>query len=607
MFDEKALQNVPADELFAGAEKAWNEKQVEDALALYLAAVRADSRCHQAHRALAMIFDMVKKPDLSIHHMVRAVEAAPDNAEYHYQLGTFFYIGRRYEAARKELEHAVCLAPDHLKARNHLAVVLTTLGLAAEAEKHIRYCLERNPDEYKFRTNLASALVDQGKIDQALRQYRRALELCPSYSLAGSNFLFALNYDPSAHAQVLFQESRRWEKRLCSDFSAPSHLPGLSEPSFIRNVSIPRPLRIGYVSADFRTHSVAWFIAPVLEMHNRDEFETICYSNVAVPDNLTTRISRLCSKWQVIRGRSDKETREMIGGDRIDILVDLGGHTAENRLPLFLRRNAPVQVTWLGYPATTGLSTIDFRLTDSLADPAGQEHYHSETLYRLPHSFLCYQPPDDCPEVTKPPCLRNGYVTFGSFNNLPKVNSKVVEVWAEILRSVPGSRLFLKNKFFEDGLICKRYVELFRKQGVDANRLEFGAFTPDTRRHLALYERVDIALDTFPYNGTTCTCEAMWMGVAVICLKGDRHASRVGYSLLSRVGLGSLVADSVRQYIDIAGSLAKSPKKLCELRSSLRARMSQSVLCNAREFTHSLEKAYRDMWQTCDSQKKRCK
>ncbi|MFW5774878.1 MAG: tetratricopeptide repeat protein [Chitinivibrionales bacterium] len=580
-----------SEELFLQAEQAWQKKHVEQALNLYLAAVHADHSCHAAHRALAMIFDMVHKPRLAIRHMEYAVDAAPQNAEYHFQLGTFLFLRKSFDAARRHLEITLRLAPNHHKARNHLGVVLTNTGLPHEAQKHFTRCLTAQPDNYKYQTNLASALINQGKICEALSQYEKALKLQPSYPLAGSNYLFALNYHPSTDQASLLRESRAWEKRLRSA------LP-VGDFTSAKTSSASRPRRIGYVSADFRTHSVGWFIAPVLTHHDREKFEIICYANVAAPDPLTERMRENCTKWRTIFGKSDQEVCEMIRGDAVDILVDLGGHTAENRLAVFLHRNAPLQLSWLGYPATTGLSTIDFRITDMTADPDGQEAYHSESLFRLPEGFLCYEPPENSPLVKRPPCVTNGYITFGSFNNLPKINRDVVSAWSRLLHRVPHSRLLLKNRFFTDPAVCTWYLEQFSALGIDTSRLTFHGYTCETKEHLSLYNSIDIALDTFPYNGTTTTCEALWMGVPVVGLTGNRHAARVGYSILNSVALADLAAGSEQEYVDTARRLARSPETLIHLRETMRTRMRHSCLCDAQKFTRILENAYCQMWQS---------
>ena len=284
--------------------------------------------------------------------------------------------------------------------------------------------------------------------------------------------------------------------------------------------------------------------------------------------------------------------------DGIDILVDLSGHTKGNRMLVFARKPAPVQATYIGYPDTTGLGTMDYRLTDALADPEGQtEHLHTEQLLCLPHGFLCYQPPLGCPEVSSSPVLQTRQVTFGSFNSLAKVNPELIARWAEILKAVPESRLIIKSKPLVDADTCDYVNGLFQQSGIEAGRVELLGWLPDKTQHISLYNRVDIALDTFPYHGTTTTCEAMWMGVPVITQAGETHVSRVGVSLLSSVGLEELIAESAEDYIQKAIDLANNVERLQELRANLRLRMQAAPLTNAELIAHSLEDAYRAMWR----------
>jgi predicted O-linked N-acetylglucosamine transferase (SPINDLY family) len=285
--------------------------------------------------------------------------------------------------------------------------------------------------------------------------------------------------------------------------------------------------------------------------------------------------------------------------DGIDILVDLAGHTAENRLLVFARKPAPVQITWLGYPNTTGMPVMDYRLTDEIADPPGEAgHYHSETLIRLPDGFLCYSPPDDAPEVSGLPARQSVRITFGSFNNLPKINEAVIALWSRLLLQVPQSDLLLKSKQFADAHVRQRFLDLFTSHGIAAERITLQPRVPSTAGHLALYDRVDIGLDPFPYNGTTTTCEALWMGVPVITLRGDRHAGRVGASLLTRVGLKELIAESEAHYIEIGKKLARDLDGLEELRTDLRARMQASTLCDGQSFARMMENTFRLFWKT---------
>ena len=362
--------------------------------------------------------------------------------------------------------------------------------------------------------------------------------------------------------------------------------------------SSTRRLKIGYVSPDFRRHSVNYFIEPVLASHNHDNFEVFCYSDVLTPDNVTERLQGYSNQWRDIKGMRDEEVTKLIRQDRIDILLDLAGHSANNRLQVFARKPAPVQVSWIGYPNTTGLSNIDYRIVDSYTDPPGlTDPFCSEKLIRMPESFLCYLPDKGSPDVRDLPAMKTGYVTFGSFNYFPKMSKETVIVWSAILKEVPDSRLIIKTRTLADSGTRQYAMDMFIKNGIASERIDLLAMKTSFEEHLDTYNSIDIALDTFPYNGTTTTCEALWMGVPVVTFAGNVHASRVGNSLLTNTGLYELVANSFEEYISIALNLARNQNNLQTLRESLRDKMSHSPLADAKKFIVNLENCYRKVWE----------
>ena len=360
-----------------------------------------------------------------------------------------------------------------------------------------------------------------------------------------------------------------------------------------------RRLRVGYVSNNFREHSVAFFVEALLASHDRSKVEIFCYADIMLADEFSGRLRRHSAQWRVITGQSDAQVAELIRQDAIDILVDLAGHTARNRLLVFARKPAPVQVTYLGYCNTTGLSAMDYRFTDALADsPGTTEHLHTEQLVRLPDCAWCYRPPDASPAVETPPVLRSGHITFGCFNARPKITGEMLALWARLLLEMPASSLLLKNVGFGEPSARQHTRDLLAKAGIAPERVELVGRVPTLAGHLATYARVDIALDTFPYHGTTTTCEALWMGVPVITLAGRTHASRVGVSLLTTTGLPELVASSPDEYVKIAAALATDVPRLAALRTTLRTRMASSPLMDASRFARNVEAAYRQMWRT---------
>jgi predicted O-linked N-acetylglucosamine transferase (SPINDLY family) len=334
---------------------------------------------------------------------------------------------------------------------------------------------------------------------------------------------------------------------------------------------------------------------PLLAGHHRERVEVTCYSLTAVEDEVTRRVRSLPVRWRSLAALSDAQAAAEIRADGIDILVDLAGHTAGNRLAIFAYKPAPVQVTWLGYPDTTGLSTMDFRITDAVADPAGAEALHTETLWRLPGGFLCYEPSADAPAVGGLPALERGFVTFGSFNAPAKLSPSCVRLWAALLGAVPGSRLLLKAGAFADGEMRGRVVAAFAERGVGAEQILFRGYAESAAEHLAAYNEVDIALDTFPYNGTTTTCDALWMGAPVLTLCGRTHAARMGASLLTAVGMEGWVAETAADFVRIGQAWAADLAGLAAMRTGLRGRMA--AVTDREAFATRLEAAFAGMWK----------
>jgi len=353
-----------------------------------------------------------------------------------------------------------------------------------------------------------------------------------------------------------------------------------------------RRLRVGFVSPDFRQHSVAFFFEALVDGYDPERFEFSCYSNVLNEDAVTERLKAKTDHWRSIVGLSDDAAATLIRDDQVDILVDLAGHTGGNRLALFGLRPAPVQVTWLGYPNTTGLGAMDFRLTDAIADPEKADAIHTESLVRLENGFLCYRPDESAPDVSLPPITQNGYVTFGSFNNITKVTPDVVLGWANVMHGFADSRLYLKSKLLEETTVREKILAQFAESNINPERIEIAGRVPGYFDHLACYSNVDIALDTYPYNGTTTTCEALWMGVPVVVPGGKTHRSRVSQSILSRVGLSQAVAESPDDMTRVVTELTQSVSDLASLRAGLREAMRDSALCQPARFAQSVQNAF---------------
>lgn len=561
----------------------WSEAQQA-----YYNVLQLSPHYYRAWQGLGNVFFRMERFEESIECYRKADEISPEPI-VQVQIGTALKMLGRLEEAAAAFRSALKLKEECGEAYYGLAMVYEAGANLAVAREYVQKALHLIPDSSAAMQLLAGILLAAGTPDEAVAWYRRAID-AGGGGLACSNMLFAMNSSPHCTQEEIFANSCRWEKVAQLQAEA-CYFPPRS----------PGRLRIGYVSPDFRQHSVAFFLEPLLKSHNRSRFEIYCYSNVPAPDRTTGRLKELADHWQIVRHLSDQEAAELIRRDRIDILIDLAGHTADNRLGIFARRGAPVQVTWLGYPNTTGVSAIDFRITDGVADPIGIcDQLHSETLLRLPDGFLCYRPPDEAPHCSLPPYTANGYVTFGSFNNTSKITDDVIDAWCRILRALPESRLLLKSKALCDPEAAQRFTDRFCKHGIAPERIKCVPATTTIANHLLLYSRIDIALDPFPYNGTTTTLEALYMGVPVVTVRGDRHAGRVGASILTLLGRPELVAESVSQYIELTVSLAHDLPRLSAYREVLREQLVLSVLTDAIRFTDNFEEACRAAWRsTC--------
>lgn len=531
-------------------------------------------------------------------------------------------LGRsKSEAAKQFAERALELQADSLGAQNNLALALNALDQSEEAEQILLGALQRHPDSadtlvnlsriYKRRdryqdaiaclrkavsinpelpealSNLASVLKFEGKLDEALVYFRKALRLAPNVTVH-SNLLFTLNYHPDYSATDVFQEHLAWGQRYANGLSRAA--------AFVTPESIgSRRLRIGYVSPDFKQHAVATFLKPILAHHDKSNFEIFCYSDVSKADDSTRWFQHQCDVWQDIVGMTDAEVAGLIRKDRIDILIDLAGHTSGgSRLLIFARKPAPLQMSYLGYLGTTGMDAMDYKITDAAMDPEGvAERYHTERLLRLPHSMWCYSPPGCAPETACSPAVMRGHITFGSFNNSAKVNPKVIDAWCQILHALPNARLIMVTK--GDGGVHEYFMGQFVGHGIAHERIDLRS-RMSLAEYLKLHAEVDIQLDTFPYTGGTTTCHSLWMGVPVLTCPGEKPFSRSGASILHGLGLDDWVVDSVQDYIETAVIKAADVSALQSLRSELRSRMQASPLTNGMAFTRTLEHAYRMAW-----------
>ena len=520
----------------------------------------------------------------------RCIDNAPPKAGLHKMLGIALAEIGKHDEALEQFRTACSINPDDDESITRLAIELIHFLKMAEAEEHLLRALELNPSNSLAYNNLGRAYKFQGRTTEAVKAFSSALALEPDNYVVINNLLLSLNYLAEADPEHVSKEHTRLSLHVYGADKAdnPANRPTSSH----------HPLRVGYVSGDFHNHSVAFFFEPILMHHNPLQVQAYCYSNDTREDDTTRRLMSCNVQWRNIAKVSDSDAAEMVRGDEIDILVDLSGHSSENRLGLFALKPAPVQMSWIGYPHSTGLPQMDYYLSDALCDPPGMtEHLYTERIVRLPRTFSCYLPPLQFPQITTPPSAETGMVTFGSFNNFAKVNDSVIAVWSDILHRVKNSRLFLKSMALGDLVTQKQVLGTFAEHGIGKDRIALLNTVNSPLEHLALYGQIDIALDTFPYNGTTTTCEALWMGVPVVTLAGTTHASRVGVSLLTNVGAPELIASTHADYATKAALLATDCRRLHLYRENLRTAMGHSPLMDAAGITRELEITFVNLFE----------
>ena len=482
-------------------------------------------------------------------------------------------------------ERAITAKPQFAEAKNTLGVALRALGRVTSALRAFEEAVKIKPAYVEAWYNAGNALQMLGRPTPAAECYEQALALAPALRDARSNLLLVMNYSPDFSREAIFSTYCKLAP------PASTAMPHFNHPDPNRR------LKIGYVSPDFRRHPVAYFFEPVLRCHDRTNFEVYCYDCHGSGDEVTSRIRAQTDHWRDITAVADEEAAKLVAADQIDILVDLANHTRGNRLEIFARKPAPLQVTWLGMPQTTGLDTMDFRITDALVDPVGlTEAIHTEGLLRLPNGALAFDADPAWPAVNELPAARNGYITFASFNNLAKVNPAVIAVWAQILLSIPEARLLFAASGDQDDELSAAVRTRFMRHGLAGERIEF-AGRQSLTDFLRLHHQVDVALDPFPCCGVTTTLHSLWMGVPVITLEGDTPVSRGGVGILGRLSLDEFVAQSEERYIAIATRMAVDTNYLATLRRSLRGRIAASIFSDPATVTRDLESAYRRIWQ----------
>ncbi len=566
----------------------WQLKRdLPAAAAAYRRAAECNSRHAKALTSLGRLLEQDDRLEEALEQFDRAIDADPQLTAAYLHRANIHKLRRRTAEAIADFQTVLRLEPRSPEAFNNLALLYTDIGQPDLAVECCRRGLEQAPDSAALHSNLAVALGYQGRQVEAVAAARKAVELRPEGHIEYCNLLYGLNFLPGYDPQKLFEEHLDWARRHAEPLTAVA-------PPHDNDPAPDRRLRVGYVSPYFRQHAVNFFTEPLIAAHDHDDFEIYCYSDVRFPDAATERLQAAADHWRAVRHLTDEQLAAQIRHDEIDILVDLTGHISHNRLLVFARRPAPVQVTYIGYQNTTGMSAMDYRLTDARADPPGQtDRDYTERLVRLPQAYFCYRPADEVPEVTPLPAGRNGFVTFGSFNNFTKVTPQVIDAWFEILARVPRSRLLVLAN--QGGYVAGQFDRRAHARAIEPARIELVNRMPRAE-YYKLLQRADIALDPFPFNGHTTTCDSIWLGVPVVMLEGGVYAQRFGASVLANVGTDQLITRSVDEYVNTTVNLASDLEGLARLRAELRPRMAASPLLDFAGFANRVEAAYRQMW-----------
>ncbi len=560
------------------------------AVEFFRAASQLEPDSMKIHNTLGTSLLALHRADEAVEVLERAAERWPESGELLCNLGAALArAGKDPEAVRafrRALEHGT----DHPAVRANLGAALLRQSRLGEAAAEFHAALESDPDFTAAHARLAHALYRQGRCEEALAAYERALTLAPDWSEVRSNYLVALSAAPGVSAEKLCAAHAAWNERHVQSGGRTLDLHG-NDPD------PDRILRVGYVSADLRMHPVGRLFEPVLFAHDRSRVEVFCYANSAEPDGMTDRLRAQADHWIDIRELSDDRAAAKIREDGIDVLVDLGGHTADNRLHLFARKPAPLQLSWFGYRNPSGLLGMDYHVTDTVRCGPDEQLPLSEEPIRMARCSHCYAPPRVEISVGPPPHLLRGCITFGSFNTPSKLNDAVLETWARILHALPASRIRLQHGGLDDADTRARIAAPFERAGIAVERIETRGHAP-FEEYLAGFLEIDIALDPFPFHGGITTCDALWMGVPVVTLAGEVRHGRLGPSLLTHAGLGELVAETPDDYVVKAVELAGDFQAAARSRGRVREQLLASSICDARDCAIQIEEAYRRIWKT---------
>jgi protein O-GlcNAc transferase len=562
-----------------------NLGEIYSAIENYQKAIKININNMSAYGNLGNALSELAKFDDAIACFKKALKISPNHPYILNNLGHTYKLNGKIIEAQRCYFQSIALDPKCIDAHNNLAILYLDIGDYEKALASFRNSISIDENYIATLISMGAALADVRKEQEAIECFQKVINLSPKEHTAISNLLLLSNYSAEYTPDYVSTLHKDNGSIIESIFEPLSFKADQVE----RSQSISK-IKLGFVSADLHQHSVTYFLEPLLQNINQEEFSIICYNNSYIDDAVTKRIKSIATLWHDVEPMTHKQLYSLIQKDEVDILIDLSGHTRGNRLPVFAMKPAKIQLTWLGYPNTTGLKSMDYRIVDHYTDPKSlNDHLYTEKLLRIDGSFLCFSPEENVPINKNNLMKKDNLFTFGSFNNLAKMSEGVLKCWAQILNQHENSRIMLKNKQLNSNYMRNIYLKKFEEHGINNERVILLSWSNSRQDHLNLYNSIDLALDTFPYNGTTTTFESLWMNVPVLCMEGNNHSGRVGYSILKNLGLESFISKSEEHYIEKALHFAKNREEVNELSLGLRDKLTSSDLCNAKKFTNKFQ------------------
>tara|TARA_Y100000590_G_scaffold466174_1_gene640720 strand:- start:8761 stop:10611 length:1851 start_codon:yes stop_codon:yes gene_type:complete len=541
----------------------------------------------QSHCNLGVVYKELGETEKAKSYYQKAISIKPDFADPHNNLGIIFNELDEIEKAITCYQKAIDIQPDYADAHYNLGNALHKINKHQAAITSYEKVIQINPNYTAAHYNLGNVMSVLGEFKKAVSCYEKAINSKKNHSLAYNNMMFTLLYLEEADPEICLKRAKEFR----------SSLKPIKDDLLIKYQfnTKPKKLRIGFVSGDLREHPVGFFLLDTLSHLKNENLELIAYSNSQIEDDINKKLRSHFNNWRVIKSKSDMDVINTVRKDGIHILIDLSGHSDQNRLPIFINRPAPVQASWISYPGTTGIPEIDYMIGDSFVTPESEAKHFAERIFRLPNMWVCFTLPDSDIEISEPPVIKNGYVTFGSFNHLSKINKKVISLWSKILKSIPKSKIFLKTKQLNDSYLKKKIIDEFKKNGVNLNSIILEGSSPRNEL-LKSYNKIDIALDPFPYSGGVTSLEAIWMGVPVLTKKGFRFVSHTTESINHNSGMSDWVANDENEYVKKAIQFSKDLELLTNINKNLRQKALKSPLFNSAVFAKQLNKALWEMW-----------